>query len=114
MIKHSGTARKRRQIRTRVNIRGTGSRPRLSVYRSNRYISAQLIDDTSGKTMLTVHSKVVEGASKSEKALAVGKMVAQKAKEQSIDTVVFDRGAYRYHGQVRKIAEGAREGGLKF
>lgn len=100
------------------SVRGTTERPRLSVFRSNREIYAQLIDDTRGKTLMTVSSKAkdiaTQNGTKTEKAKIVGKAIAEKAKENGIETVVFDRGGYLYHGRVKSLAEAAREGGLKF
>jgi len=107
-------ARVRRRIRGKVN--GTAESPRLSVFRSNKFIYAQLIDDASGKTLAQASSREsdIGGASRLERSKAVGQQLAGRAKEADIQTVVFDRGGYRYHGNVRALAEGAREGGLKF
>ena len=104
-------ARVRRQIRKSAN-----GRPRLSVFRSNKYIYAQVIDDLSGKTVAAASSReesVAAGANQ-EAAAEVGKLVAKRAKEQGIKAVVFDRGPYLYHGRVKALAEAAREGGLAF
>ena len=100
-------------MRIRKKVNGTAERPRLSVFRSNESIYCQLIYDRKGHTIAAASSKGTTGT-KSERAAAVGKMIAEKAKENGIETVVFDRGGYRYHGRVRSLAEGAREGGLKF
>ncbi len=96
----------RRAKRVRSVIRGTSKRPRLSVFRSNRAIYAQLIDDETGKTIAAAKA-LAKGA------LSVGKTLAEKAKKAGIARAVFDRGRYSYHGQVKAVAEGAREGGLK-
>jgi large subunit ribosomal protein L18 len=104
-----------RKRRTRQKIgKGTKARPRLSVFRSNRYTYAQLIDDTSGKTLVSVSShEVKEKLKKAEVARQVGLLVAQRAKKAGIQLIVFDRGRYAYHGRVKAVADGAREGGLK-
>jgi large subunit ribosomal protein L18 len=104
----------RRSIRKKIS--GVGAKPRLSVYRSNKAIYAQLIDDTTGRTLLSA-SSVELGASnvtKVEQSKSVGQKVAEKALANGITEVVFDRGGYLYHGRVKALAEGAREGGLKF
>lgn len=108
-------ARLRRKIRIRKKIKGTGERPRLVVFRSNRYIYAQLIDDVAGKT-LAAYSSLALGKKNVTKEVAkeVGKKVAELAKERNIEKVVFDRNGYLYHGRVKALADGAREGGLKF
>lgn len=106
--------RKRRAHRTRVQISsGTPERPRLSVHRSIKSISAQLIDDTTGTTLVATNDKSATGT-KSEKAAAVGKSIAEAATAKGITTVVFDRGAFRYHGRVKALADAAREAGLTF
>ena len=113
-------ARKRRHRRVRVKISGTPERPRLNVYRSSKHIYAQVIDDTIGATLAsasTVDSEIrteVAGKNKKEQAAIVGKAVAERANAAGIDTVVFDRGGYKYHGRVQALAAAAREGGLKF
>jgi large subunit ribosomal protein L18 len=102
--------------RIRKNISGTAEMPRLSVFRSNKQIYAQIIDDTTGKTLVSASSynnKAAKG-SKSEQAAVVGKEVAEKAIKAGIDKVVFDRNGYLYHGRVKSLADSAREGGLKF
>ena len=105
----------RRAIRTRAKISGTALRPRLSVFKSNLYISAQLIDDESKKTILGVHSKkaTVTGT-KSAKAKALGQEIAKQALAKNIKKVIFDRGPFPYQGRVKALAEGAREAGLEF
>ncbi len=113
----SNKARIKRHKRVRAHISGTAQRPRLAVYRSNANISAQIIDDVKGVTLVsaTTLEKTFEGLG-SNKAAAreIGKILAQRALDKGIDTVVFDRGGYLYHGRVSELAEGAREGGLKF
>jgi len=109
-------ARERRHRRVRGKVAGTAARPRLAVFRSNRGIFAQLVDDESGKTLAGaswVTVKDLDG-NKTDQARAVGKAVAEAAKSAGVETVVFDRGGYLYHGRVKALAEGAREGGLKF
>ena len=115
--KDSNQARLKRHIRIRSKISGTTERPRLAVYRSNANISAQIIDDVKGVTLVSAstYGKSYEGCgSNKEAARAIGKLVAEKAIAQGITEVVFDRGGYLYHGRVSELAEGAREGGLKF
>lgn len=109
----------KRKKGVRFKIRGTNKKPRLCVFRANRYIYAQLIDDFLGKTLLAVNERMlggekVLGKTKREKAKIVGQVLAQKALALKIKTVVFDRGAYRYHGRVKALAEGARQEGLEF
>lgn len=104
--------------RIRKDITGTQSRPRLAVFRSNKEIYAQIVDDVEGKTLVAASSRdkdvtSTEG-SKIEKAALVGKALAEKAKQAGIETISFDRGGYLYHGRVKSLADGAREGGLKF
>ncbi|RKZ09561.1 50S ribosomal protein L18 [bacterium] len=113
-------ARRRRAKRVRHRVVGTASRPRLAVHRSNRHVFAQLIDDEAGTTLAAVHdyrmeTPEIEGASgKIARAKAVGQAIAAAAKEKGIESVVFDRAGYQYHGRVAALAEGAREGGLQF
>jgi len=128
MIKQSrirrsrGLQRKRRHMRIRSRMRGTAERPRLVVYRSLKNIEGQLVDDDAGRTVLGVSTLAAdlkdfqaEGSHKRvEHAFAAGKMLAERAKAQGIEAVVFDRGGYKYHGRVKAFAEGAREGGLQF
>jgi large subunit ribosomal protein L18 len=110
-------ARERRHRRVRGKIFGTAERPRLVVFRSNRGIEAQLVDDLEGKTLAAASwlqlKKGFKG-SKTEQAAEVGKLLAQNAKQANVETVVFDRGGYLYHGRVKALADAAREGGLKF
>jgi len=105
----------RRRGRIRSRLSGTRERPRLTVYRSNQHLYVQLIDDTLGKTIASVHSREI-GASRAgvEQAANVGARIAEKAKAAKIESVVFDRSGYRYHGRVKAVADGARKGGLKF
>ncbi len=105
--------RNRRHIRVRAKINGTLDRPRLAVFRSNRFVSAQLIDDTVGKTLAAAHGREFKGP-QSAQAKAVGVAIAKAAKAVGISTVVFDRAGYRYGGQVKTLADAAREGGLIF
>jgi large subunit ribosomal protein L18 len=110
-------ARERRHRRVRGKVEGTAERPRLVVFRSNRGISAQLVDDAAGKTLAGASwlgLKKSFGGNKSEQAAEVGKLLAANAKKAGVETVVFDRGGYLYHGRVKALAEGAREGGLRF
>ncbi|MDP3988666.1 MAG: 50S ribosomal protein L18 [bacterium] len=115
MKKVSLTSRQRRTQRIRAKISGTAVRPRLAVFRSNRYIYVQLIDDSAGTTIgaASDHKEAV-GGTKQERAKKVGAMIAESAKKAGITTVVFDRGGYRYTGRVRAVAESAREAGLIF
>jgi len=109
-------ARKRRQRRIRGKVAGTAERPRLAVFRSNAGISAQLVDDGAGHTLAAaswLNLKKFKGT-KTDQATEVGKLLAANAKQAGIVSVVFDRGGYLYHGRVKALAEGAREGGLKF
>jgi large subunit ribosomal protein L18 len=106
--------REKRRKRVRRKVVGTAERPRLSVYRSNIHIYAQLIDDDAGNTLAAADSrKVGEAENRKESARKVGELIARKASEAGIETVVFDRGGNRYHGRIAALAEGAREGGLK-
>jgi large subunit ribosomal protein L18 len=110
-------ARARRHKRVRGKVFGTAERPRLVVFRSNVGIEAQLVDDADGKTLAAaswLHLKKTFKGNKTQQAAEVGKLLAENAKKASLDTVVFDRGGYLYHGRVKALAEAAREGGLKF
>jgi len=109
-------ARERRHKRVRAKVFGTAERPRLVVFRSNRGIEAQLVDDLEARTIAAaswLHLSKAKG-SKTDQAAEVGKLLAQRAKEAGIGSAVFDRGGYLYHGRVKALAEAAREGGLKF
>ena len=105
--------RKRRHARIRGSVSGTAIRPRLAIYRSNRFVSAQLIDDAAGKTIASAHGREFPGA-QSAQAKAVGKAVAERAKAAGVTAVVFDRGGYQYGAQVAALADAAREAGLIF
>ena len=108
--------RLRRRRRVRAKVRGSAERPRLSVFRSNRGVNVQVIDDVAGRTLAAVNW--TEGDLKSlktmEQAKKAGELLAERAKGAGVETVVFDRGGYRYHGRVKALADGARESGLKF
>ena len=108
----------RRKNRTRSKILGTAKKPRLSVFRSNRFTYIQLIDDENGKTLLSASTKSLSKKETSlkqlEQAKLLGKLLASKAVEKGFNEVIFDRGSYKYHGKIKSVAEGAREGGLKF
>lgn len=112
--------RERAHLRSRKRVHGTPERPRLAVYRSLRYLYAQLVDDTQGVTLAQANSaedgvRSSAGSTKSvEAAKAVGKLIAERAMEKGFDQVVFDRGGFIYHGRIKAVAEGAREQGLKF
>ncbi|HYJ12417.1 MAG TPA: 50S ribosomal protein L18 [Thermomicrobiales bacterium] len=115
------TTRERRHRRVRAKVSGTGQRPRLNVFRSAAHIYVQVIDDAQGHTLVSasdldeaVREKVGEGATKSTRAKAVGEVVAERAQAAGISAVVFDRGGFLYHGRIKAVADGAREGGLKF
>ena len=108
--------RLKRRRRVRAKVRGSAERPRISVFRSNRGIVAQLIDDDAGRTLAAVNwtEGDLRGLKPMEQATRVGGLLAERAKAAGVDTAVFDRGGYRYHGRVKALAEGAREGGLRF
>jgi len=108
--------RLRRHKRIRAKIIGSSLRPRLCVFRSAQHIYAQLIDDDKGKTLVGASDRDLKGKKekKTNKAMEVGKLIAKKALEKKIEKVVFDRGGYQYQGRIKALAEGAREGGLKF
>ncbi len=113
--------RQRRHKRVRAKVSGTAQRPRLNVFRSSAHIYAQVIDDTRGHTLVAasdleeaVKTRAGNGAPKTVRARTVGEIVAERAKEVGIDSVVFDRGGFLYHGRVKAVADGAREGGLEF
>ncbi len=113
--------RERKRIRIRKKISGDTARPRLSVFRSLKHIYAQIIDDTKGRTLASasslskeIQNDIKTAKGKVQKSKLVGKLLAQKAAEKGISAVVFDRGGYAYHGRVKAVADGAREGGLKF
>ncbi len=109
--------RKRIHSRVRKKITGTAGQPRLNVYRSNKHIYAQLIDDVNSVTLAQASSfeaTVADEGNKSDQATAVGKLLAERASAQGIDKALFDRGGYLFHGRVKALADGAREGGLQF
>ena len=115
------STRKRRHVRVRAKVSGTATRPRLNVFRSSVHIYAQVIDDDRGRTLVSasdleqeVLDRAGSGADKSARARAVGSVVAERARAAGINTVVFDRGGYLYHGRVKAVADGAREAGVAF
>jgi large subunit ribosomal protein L18 len=120
--KHRGLQRKRRHYRVRNKVQGSAERPRLVVFRSLKNIEGQIVDDDAGRTLVCLSTLAAEfkgftaeGQNRRvEQAFAAGKLLAERAKSQGIDTVVFDRGGYKYHGRVKAFADGAREGGLEF
>ena len=110
-------ARRKRHFRVRKGVSGTAQRPRLVVYRSNRYIYVQMIDDVAGVTLASASSQEADLRSETlneETAAKVGTLIGERAKEAGISTVVFDRGGYKYHGKVKALADAAREAGLEF
>ena len=115
-VKTKPRARLRRRRRVRAKVRGTAERPRISVFRSNRGIFAQLIDDDSGRTLAAVNWTEAELRSLDPTAQAhkAGELLAERAKAAGVQSAVFDRGGYQYHGRVQALADGAREGGLSF
>lgn len=106
--------RQTRHARIRARVAGTAAKPRLAVFRSNRFIYAQLIDDVAHQTLAAVDSRQATGANATERATATGKAIAEKAKAAGIEQVVFDRGGFQYTGIVAALANGARDGGLQF
>jgi len=104
--------RERRHARIRKTVIGTSVRPRLSVFRSNKFLYAQLIDDTAGRTLAAASTKGLSGKTTLEKAMALGKAIAELSQKQKITKAVFDRGGYIYTGRIKAVAEGAREAGL--
>ena len=108
--------RLRRRRRVRAKVRGTAERPRISIFRSNRGISAQLVDDVSGTTLAAISwtESELKGLPSMEQATKAGELLAERAKKAGVSTGVFDRGGYRYHGRVKALADGAREKGLEF
>ena len=113
MKRNSQQSRLRIHLRVRKKVNGTPERPRLNVYRSNKAIYCQIIDDLKGHTLAAASSVGLTGT-KTEQAATVGKLIAEKAKSAGVESVVFDRGGYLYHGRVKALADGAREGGLDF
>ncbi|CAN5296777.1 50S ribosomal protein L18 [soil metagenome] len=113
-VNHSKTSADKRKIRVRSKVMGTTARPRLSVFRSNRYIYLQVIDDQAGKTLVSINSKTAKvTGNKMEQAIQSAKALAEKLKVAKINKLVFDRGSYRYHGRVKAIAEVMREEGVQ-
>jgi large subunit ribosomal protein L18 len=114
-VPKSGAERRfKRHLRVRNKITGTAERPRLVVFRSLKHIYAQLVDDSARRTLATVSDLGIEEGKKGERASQVGKLIAERAKSAGITRVVFDRAGYRYHGRIKAVADGAREGGLEF
>ena len=114
-VPKTGTERRfKRHLRVRNKISGTPERPRLVVFRSLKHIYAQLVDYTAKSTLATVSDLGIEQGKKGERASEVGKLIAERAKSAGITRVVFDRAGYRYHGRIKAVADGAREGGLEF
>jgi large subunit ribosomal protein L18 len=120
MQKNKQQLRTRRHYRIRSKVKGTASQPRLSVFRSNSHIYAQIIDDNTGNTIVSANDQKIKAPKKSDLttkcaiAFAVGQTIGQLALEKKVKQIVFDRGGYRYHGRVKSLAEGARAAGLKF
>jgi len=117
MKKTKEESRSRIHLRIRKKVTGSAQRPRLTVFRSNKAIYAQLIDDASGNVLTAASSALLAektGVNKVDQAKAVGKLIAERARDKDIETIVFDRSGYLYHGRVKALAEGAREAGLKF
>lgn len=106
--------RQRRHVRTRAKMSGTAEKPRLVVFKSLNFTYGQLVDDSAGKTLAEASDMKIKKGTKSEKAMEVGKTLAEKAKKAGVESCVFDRNGYAYHGRIKALAEGAREGGLKF
>jgi large subunit ribosomal protein L18 len=115
-VKTKSQSRLRRRRRVRAKVRGTSERPRLSVFRSNRGIGAQLIDDVAGHTVAAVNwtEDDLKDLKSMDQAKRAGELLAERAKSAGVESVIFDRGGYRYHGRVKALADGAREGGLSF
>jgi large subunit ribosomal protein L18 len=115
--KHKRNARIKRHSRVRKHVRGTAERPRLAVFRSNKHISAQVIDDYRGQTLAaasTLEADLRSGSGNKDAAAKVGRLLAERAKAAGVSKVVFDRGGFLYHGRVAAVAEGARDAGLEF
>ncbi len=108
------TNRKRRHVSVRLDVSGTSTKPRISVFRSSKHIYAQAIDDVNCVTLVSANDTKIKGKTKSEKASEVGMALAELLKKKNVNEVVFDRSGYKYHGRVKALAEGARSGGLKF
>lgn len=106
--------RQRRHVRTRAKMSGTAEKPRLVVFKSLNFTYGQLVDDAAGKTLAEASDMKIKKGTKSERAMEVGKTLAEKAKKAGVEACVFDRNGYAYHGRIKALAEGAREGGLQF
>ena len=115
-VTHAPARRLKRRRRVRAKVHGSAERPRISVFRSNRGVFAQLIDDDSGRTLASVNwtESDLRSLKPMEQATKAGELLAQRAKAAGVESAVFDRGGYQYHGRVKALAEGAREGGLNF
>src|SRR6187200_733831 len=115
-VTHAPQRRLKRRRRVRAKVHGSAERPRISVFRSNRGIFAQLVDDDSGRTLASVNwtEADLRSLKPMEQAAKAGQLLAERARAAGVETVVFDRGGYQYHGRVKALAEGAREGGLNF
>ena len=115
-VTHAPARRLKRRRRVRAKVRGSAERPRISVFRSNRGVFAQLVDDDSGRTLASVNwtESDLRSLKPMEQAAKAGELLAQRAKAAGVEQAVFDRGGYQYHGRVKALAEGAREGGLQF
>lgn len=117
MIRQYSSPRQKRHARIRARIVGTAERPRLSIFRSNKSVACQLIDDVQGRTLAAVygaHLKIEGKLTKTERAIEVARLLAEKAATQNIQALIFDRGGYQYHGRVKAVAETLREKGLTF
>jgi large subunit ribosomal protein L18 len=112
-INHHRTATQKRTLRVRMKVRGTTTRPRLTVHRSNKSMFMQVVDDQTGKTLAATSTVTIEKGTKTEKTTAAATKLAQELKKQKISKIVFDRGGYRYHGRVKAVAEAMREQGLE-
>jgi len=117
-VKTADERRRRRHLRVRKKVQGTPERPRLVVFRSSKHIYAQVVDDSRGVTLVGASDRsdgiAVEGSGKVARSVALGKLIAARARERGITQVVFDRGGFQYHGRVKAVADGARTGGLEF
>ncbi len=117
-VKTADGRRRRRHLRVRKKVQGTPERPRLVVFRSSKHIYAQVVDDSRGVTLVGASDRsdgiAVEGSGKVARSVALGKLIAARARERGITQVVFDRGGFQYHGRVKAVADGARTGGLEF
>lgn len=113
-INHNVTREQKRKLRVRAKVRGTAERPRLSVFRSNKYTALQVIDDVAGTTLVSATEKEIKATgTKTENAILVAKLLAEKALKAKITRMVFDRGSYKYHGRVKAVADAVRESGVQ-